>query len=327
MLPCGCRKKVQVVQIAPTAPPPATKPDLVLTPGKLPFKFVAYGDIRFSAVDALREREVSSSFARRAIVDAIAKEKPAFVTITGDLVWRGTSASDWAHYDQETKPLYDARIPLLPTLGNHEYMNVRLAETGRVAGLQNFYLRFPDIPQRPATPWYSAEYANCYFLMVDSIDDDAPGSEQMKWVQSQLDSLPATIEYVFFVLHRPAYTSATDGRHLPRPQEIALAKMLEERQQKSGSPRFVVISGHVHNYERYEKRGVVYIVSGGGGAHPHALNRRADDLYKPRDPREVEFHYCVLSVDKGTLKVQMYRLSDGRPAKFEERDSFEVAAK
>ena len=325
MLPAGCRKKVQVTQVAPTVPPPATKPDLVLTPGKLPFKFVAYGDIRFSAVDALREREVSNSFARRAIVEAITKTKPAFVAITGDLVWRGTSTSDWAHYDQETKPLYDAHMPLLPTLGNHEYMNARLAETGRAAGLRNFYKRFPEIPHRPATPWYSAQYANCYFLMVDSIDDDAPGSEQMKWVQSQLDSLPTTIDYVFVVLHRPPYTSSTNSRHRPRPQEIGLAKMLESRQQKAARPRLIVIAGHVHNYERFEKSGVTYIVSGGGGAHPYSLVRGSDDLFRPADPREVEYHYCLFHIDDGKLKMEMYRLSDERPAKFEVRDSFEIA--
>ncbi len=327
MLPVGCHKKVQVAQVGPVAPPPATKPDLILTPGKLPFKFVAYGDIRFSAVDAVREREVSNSFARDAIVDAIVKSKPAFVLISGDLVWRGANASDWQHWDQETKPLYDAKIPLLPAIGNHEYLTSEFIGNGRTAGLEHFYQRFPDIPHRPQTPWYSAQYANCYFLLLDSEDDDRSASDQMKWVKTQLDALPPTIEYVFVVLHRPPHTSATDGGHRERLPEIELGKMLEARQQKSPRPRFIVIAGHVHNYERYEKNGVTYIVSGGGGARPHPVNRTADDLYKPKDPREVEYHYCLFNVDNGKVKMEMYRLSDEKPAKFEVRDSFEISDK
>ena len=323
----SCRKKVQVVPVAPATPPPATKPDLILTPGKLPFKFVAYGDIRFSAVDALREREVSSSFARDAIVDAIAKAKPAFVLISGDLVWRGANASDWSYWDKETKPLYDAKIPILPTVGNHEYLTSQFIGNGRAAGLEHFYQRFPDIPHRPLTPWYSAQYANCYFLMLDSVDDDGPGSEQMRWVQRQLDSLSAEVENVFVVLHHPPRTSATDGGHRERLPEIELGKMLEARQQKAPKPRFFVIAGHVHNYERYERNGVAYIVSGGGGAHPHPLQRTADDLFHPVNPGEIEYHYCLFSIDNGKVKMEMYRLADDRPAKFEVRDSFEIPAK
>jgi hypothetical protein len=203
----------------------------------------------------------------------------------------------------------------------------QLIGNGRTEGLRNYYLRFPELPNRPATPWYSAQYANSYFLLLDSEDDDRPGGEQMTWVQSQLDSLPATIEYVFVIIHRPPHTSATDGIHHPRVQEIELGKMLEARQQKSIRPKFVVISGHVHNYERFENNGVTYIVSGGGGAHPHPLVRGADDLYRPSNPREIEFHYCLFTVDHGKLKFEMHRLSDERPAKFEVRDKFEFSEK
>ena len=65
----------------------------------------------------------------------------------------------------------------------------------------------------------------------------------------------------------------------------------------------------------------------GSADHPHPLQRAADDLYHPRDPTEVEYHYCLLNVDNGKLKFEMYRLSDGTPARFEVRDSFEVTVK
>jgi hypothetical protein len=43
------------------------------------------------------------------------------------------------------------------------------------------------------------------------------------------------------------------------------------------------MSGHVHNYGRFERHGVVYIISGGGGAHPVFFPRRPDDKFKGKD--------------------------------------------
>lgn len=301
---------------------------MVLAPSKPSFQFVAYGDIRFTQPSRLTEREVSNSYARDAIVDAIANSQPAFVVISGDLVWRGASASDWLRFDRETKPLSDRHVPILPVVGNHEYLSSDFVGSGREQGLLNYYRRFPDIPNRMARPWYSARYSNCYFLMMDSNDNDSPDSEQMKWAKAQLNSLPPSIEFVFIILHRPPYTAATDGEHRPRIAEVELAKFLESRQEREAAPKIIVIAGHVHNYERFEKNGVVYLVSGGGGAHPHPLNRRSDDKFHPKSAREIEFHYCVLSISPGQLKFQMMRLaSTAGPPKFEMADSFELSVK
>ncbi|MGZ4833793.1 MAG: metallophosphoesterase family protein [Terriglobales bacterium] len=320
----ACHKTVRMAQTNQAPAPPPDKPDIVMTPAQSAFKFVAYGDIRFTEPGPITVREISDPVARDAIVQSIAEAKPAFVLISGDLVWRGANPSDWKRWDAETQPLRDAKIPVFPVVGNHEYQNSRFVGSGRAAGLANFLARFPDIPQRVITPWYSMQYANCYFLMLDSEDNDGPDSDQMKWVRSQLDSLPPSIDYVFLVLHRPPHTSARDAGHRERLPEIALGKMLEARLQRASRPRFVVFAGHVHNYERYERNGVVYIVSGGGGAHPHPLARDADDLYRPKEPGELEYHYCWFSIDHDKLSFEMRRLSDKRAAKFEVRDKFQL---
>jgi len=59
------------------------------------------------------------------------------------------------------------------------------------------------------------------------------------------------VDFVFFVFHHPPYTSSSGlkiygGGHSARPTEQALAKMLEDRQQRIRA-RFIVFSGHVHN--------------------------------------------------------------------------------
>jgi hypothetical protein len=40
-----------------------------------------------------------------------------------------------------------------------------------------------------------------------------------------------------------------------------------------------VSAGHIHNYERLERDGVVYLVSGGGGAAPYEIDRTAARRY------------------------------------------------
>ena len=83
-----------------------------------------------------------------------------------------------------------------------------------------------------------------------------------------------------------------------------LAKMLEDRQTHTRA-RFVVFSGHVHNYERHEHGGVTYLVTGGGGAHAYPIERAADD---PFQSKEINYHYLVVEVDTGRLQVTMNRL-------------------
>jgi len=80
--------------------------------------------------------------------------------------------------------------------------------------------------------------------------------------------------------------------------------MLEKRQAQTRA-RFVVFSGHIHNYERHEHGDVTYFVSGGGGAHAYPVSRERDDPYQSK---ELNYHYLLVEIDRGQLKVTMNRL-------------------
>ncbi|MGC1501853.1 MAG: hypothetical protein WA800_17755, partial [Terriglobales bacterium] len=69
--------------------------------------------------------------------------------------------------------------------------------------------------------------------------------------------------------------------------------------------RFVVFSGHVHNYERHEHGGVTYFVSGGAGAHAYPIERAPDDPYQSN---EINYHYLLVEVDRQQLSITMNRL-------------------
>ncbi|MGA2961673.1 MAG: metallophosphoesterase [Candidatus Korobacteraceae bacterium] len=260
-----------------------------------PFQFVAYGDARFTNPANVAP---SNPEVRRALVDQIASIKPSFILFSGDLVLQGDNPADWTVWDAETKAWAEAKIPVFPTIGNHELYK------DPAAGLRNYFQRFPDLKD---SRYYSMRAGSTLTLVLDSSQDETTGA-QGQWLTSQLDHLPNEVAFVFFLLHHPPYTNSSDsffgGGHSGRPREKALAKMLEERQLKTRQ-HFIVFSGHVHNYERYEHHGVTYIVTGGGGATPYSVPRKPGDGYQQRG---ATYHYCVVRVNGTKLELDMMKL-------------------
>lgn len=286
-------------------------------PVSYPLKFVVYGDMRFAKKDSYARHHIANSIARREILDDIARKNPAFVMMTGDMVFRGCRAEDWDSFRQGIGALVQSQIPIYPAIGNHEERILPFCVNAE-AGLRQYYKQFPYLPTRRG--WYSLKYGNCYFLVLDSQADDSKSSRQAAWVMSQLNSISPDIDYVFVVLHRPPHTAAADNLHRARPQERDLAAMLEGKQAKLHA-QIIVIAGHVHNYERYEFNHVQYIVSGGGGAEPLKFTRSNDDLFRTQDPLSSDqYHYCLITVDHSDLKFEMWRLNEKQ--KFEVKDHF-----
>jgi len=298
------------------SPAPATngpKFDIITESPGDKFTFVAYGDTRFMDPNDTRH---SNATARVALVQRIAKEKPFFVIISGDVVFEGANVQEWLQYDRETQIWRDQKIELFPILGNHDVRG------GQAAALANYFQRFPQIDSKR---WYSVRSGNVEVLAVDSTANDAQGGEQSKWLDNNLSAVPADIDFVLIVMHHPPYTESTErmlgGGHNARRPEQEMAQMIEGHQAKMRA-KIIVIAGHVHNYERYEHGGVMYIVSGGGGATPYMIRRRPEDVYT--DPGAT-YHYCRFHVDGSHLKGEMVKYVDAN--NFQVRDMFELSAK
>ena len=280
---------------------PETAPVVIDTKLRAPFRFVAYGDTRFTtpANTGAADPEI-----RRRLVQAIADTHPSFVTFGGDIAYNGSNLDDWKIYDQETAVWRERKISVFPAFGNHDLRgNINTA-------LSNFFDRFPDLKRNR---FYTVKMANCTMLTLDSSLDETTG-EQGLWLKNQIEHIPANDDFVFIVLHHPPYTSSTSrllgGGHSSRSPEQRLAAYLEE-QQKRLRARLVVFAGHVHNYERHQHGGVTYFVTGGGGAHPYLFNRPPTDLFQSN---EVNYHYLLVEVENDKLKVTMNRLEikDGK---------------
>jgi Icc-related predicted phosphoesterase len=279
----------------------------------LPFRFIAYGDTRFTDP---KNTEAANPTVRQTLVQAIADAHPAFVSIGGDIAYNGNDADDWRTWDKETAVWSENKIPVYPALGNHDlHGDLKVA-------LANYSQRFPDLQNNR---YYSVHAANTLMLMLDSSLDETSGP-QGEWLVRKLETLPADVDFVCLVLHHPPYTDSSEqaagGGHSARNPEQTLAQMLEQRQAHTRA-RFVVIAGHVHNYERHEHNGVTYFVTGGGAARPYMITR------KPGDPlfgKDVNYHYLLIEVDRGKMKVTMNRLelANGK-ANWSTPDSVEIA--
>lgn len=258
--------------------------------------FIAYGDTRFTNP---ADTKAANPEARRELVKAIANAHPEFVTFGGDITYNGNDPNDWKVYDSETAVWREQHISVYPALGNHD-----LHGDPRVS-LANYFERYPEINH---SLYYSVHTGNVLMLTLDSALDETSG-QQGDWLKGKLDAVLPSVDFVVIVLHHPPYTSSSDegkygGGHSARPQEQALALMLEDRQQKMRA-RIVVFAGHVHNYEHHEHGGVVYFVTGGGGAHAYPIERKPDDLFQSN---EINYHFIDVKVEPGKMVTTMNRL-------------------
>ena len=223
---------------------------------------------------------------RRWLVDQVAAEKPDAVLLSGDVPWHGGQAGDYDEYRLRDPRSGETRT--FTFILRSAITNSPAARTEQQC-LENWWNAFPELRGRR---WYSVQIgSSVYVLNLDSNSSLLPGSEQIGWIQAQLASLPATVRFVFFNLHHPPVVDVQengDASHNGRPNEHALAEFLAKAPEKS-RVRFIVAAGHIHNYERFFQDGIVYLVSGGGGADPRPIVRGPADLYQ--DPAFPNYHY------------------------------------
>jgi acid phosphatase type 7 len=285
-------------------------PDEQLPP---PLTVIAYGDMRFTDPT---NTTATNPWARQALIAKIAEEKPDAVFLNGDVPFVGGDPKDYAEYHKESAPWRDAGLRVFPELGNHEFKGCDEAEC-----LENWWTEFPELRDRR---WYSVQLGRSFYAI--GLDSDAPltpDSEQLQWLQDQLALMPSSVRFVLIWMHHPPVTNPQD-KDQPRPNELALRDFLETTAQKSRA-RFLVVAAHIHNYERFQRGPITYLVSGGGGAKPSPVVRGPDDLFQ--DNSFPNFHYVKLTLEGGLLRGTMYRLDpQAATSSWSAADHFELHA-
>ena len=117
----GCSPDTRTTGTTSSKAVPEAVADIQIThPNPYPFRFVAYGDMRFAENASYFGKTIANPTARQQVIDQIGVEAPAFLVATGDFAFRGFHAEDWTYFDKAIKPLRDRGIPIYPAIGNHE---------------------------------------------------------------------------------------------------------------------------------------------------------------------------------------------------------------
>jgi len=311
LLVFGLLASLAALAAEPTAEPPRFELPGPAAGGAV--TFIVYGDTRFT----VRER-VAHVDARRALVAKIASERPAAVFVGGDLVYEGSDPEEYRIYKSETADWSTHGIPVFPALGNHE---LKGCEEDTDPCLQSWWSTFGAL--RPYR-WYTVAIGSTLLAIVlDSNSTLRPGTEQRQWFERQIAEADEHFPFILVVLH---YPPVRDPIYPAMKDERDVAHILS-RQAPSLRAQVVVVGSHVHNYERFNRDGIMYLVSGGGGANPVPAIRMFGELSKLHTG--VNFHYMRFVLDASQLSATMVRFDD-RAAEgkaWSEPDRFEVRAK
>lgn len=284
-------------------------------PSGEPMVFVVYGDTRFT-----QREDVANSFARRALVEKIAGEHPAAILIGGDLVFQGSDPEDYRAFKTETAPWAMQKLAVFPALGNHE---LKGCEDDKSPCLENWWNALAPLPVRPHR-WYSVAIGPAVLaLVLDSNSSLKAGSNQRVWFEQQLTGSDPQVKFVVIVMHYPPVRDPL----VPRAKDEKEVALYLSHNAKNLHARVVVVGSHLHNYERYFRDGVVYLVSGGGGAKPAPSVRIFGEQSKLSTA--VNFHYVRFVLEDERLTGTMVRFDTSRQngGAWTEPDRFEVKAR
>ena len=270
-------------------------------------KVIFIGDTqRTSYWEFWRERNYNKS---PVLLRKIADRDPAFLIILGDLIFQGSSTLHWTHFDKNSRPILENRLPLFPIPGNHEYYGPD------EKAFKHYFSRFPHLENKT---WYGFSFKNTGFIMLNSNFDQMSPLErtnQRKWYLQELAKmeLDNKIKFVIVCIHHPPYTNSTVIRPSNIVREVYASQFLR------CSKTAFFLSGHTHSIEIFKKNGKTFIISGGGGGHRHRLdtdkkNRKYNDTFNGPSIRFL--HFCQLEIHETFLEMQIVKL--------DKNDSFET---
>jgi hypothetical protein len=238
---------------------------------------------------------------RRLISDEIVRHDPAFVLHLGDLTAWGASESQWKDFDALHKAYYEKKIPYFPILGNHDL-------SGRDAAcMRNYFERFPHLEKRR---WYSFTWKNIAFIMVDSnftTLTPEQQKEQSQWYLIELERFEkqASVDYVIVCCHHPPFTNSRVIKPSQTVERFLADPFLRFRKTR------LFFSGHNHSYERFQRDGKFFIVSGGGGGPRHKLAVKPAETTYPdqfEGPAIRFFHFCEIEVGEKALNYRVVQV-------------------
>ncbi len=208
------------------------------------------------------------------VSDLLVSSQPDAVAPLGDEQYDRATLADWVSYDQSWGRV---KARSRPAIGNHEY---------GTPGAAGYFTYFGAAAGAPPKGYYSYDLGAWHVVVLNSNCVQVscvPDGEQERWLRADLAAHPNPCTLAYW--HHPRQSSAqvrsTNTSVQPFWQDLADA----------GAD--VVLSGHVHNYERIapldadgnvdRARGIrSFVVGTGGRNHQRVHNRKLySEAYSP----------------------------------------------
>ena len=270
----------------------------------MPFSFVTYGDSRS---DPLYPLGVPNRFHEN-VVEEMKQHAFDFLLNVGDIVNDGYDIRLWEIALEEIAPI-SADYPYYPVFGNHERRN----EQG-VIGADVYSMLFSNPGEASGSGtelYYSFDYGNAHFTLLDTNTDIDPESEQGQWLRADLETASdnENIQWKFLLFHHPPYSASLIG--IGDERSRVTREYIPPIAEEFGVD--IVFAGHQHSYERSFKDGVYYIVTGNGGALPSFIEASVLNPYIQffeGNPNFQHFGFCIIEIVDDYLYLESV-ISDG----------------
>ena len=294
----------------------------------MPRTVVAIGDLqRTILVEQLYLGRRQNDAVRVALMEAIGRDHPDVLLALGDQVADGASDREWFYFDALLADLRASGTAVHAVRGNHDYSRFDRQRSDR-----NFHARFGWL--RPGEPEVVRFGELAYVGLDSNFPQMGPAlarhhAERYASILAELDADPS-VHGVIVASHHPPYTNS---RLLSPRMVIDLFAEPFLAARKTA----LYLSAHVHAYERFERDGKMFVVSGGGGGPRRRVDisearRWRNDVY--RGPAVRPFHYLRITPEPGLLRVEVPMLAEetgyfqrswhGRTPSFAIGDAFEI---
>jgi hypothetical protein len=225
-------------ELVPVRPPPAPAPNGPARSRSSDPVIAAAGDIACDpASGSFNAGRGTGSNCAQAETAALLRPNLAAVLTLGDTQYEDNQYGKFlASFDRSWGKL---KHLIRPTIGNHEYL------TPQAAG---YFRYFGSAAGDPSKGYYSYDIGKWHLISLNSecgfVGGCGPGSPQERWLRADLAAHPARCTLAYW--HEPRFSSGEHGNALQMGfiWNILVAAHAD-----------VVLSGHNHDYERFDPLG------------------------------------------------------------------------
>ncbi|XP_047336884.1 probable purple acid phosphatase 20 [Impatiens glandulifera] len=279
--------------------------NLKTPPAQFPVNFVVTGDL-------------GQTYWTKSTIEHIAKSTYDVLINPGDLSYADRIQPMWDSFGRLVEP-QASRRPWMVTQGNHEVEKIPLVHSHPFTAYNTRWHMPYEESGSNSNLYYSFNVAGAHIIMLGSYVEFDEGSDQFKWLESDLSRIDRKrTQWVIVVVHAPWYNSNTD--HQGESEADGMKAAMENLLFKARVD--IVFAGHIHAYERFDrvykeklnKCGPVYINIGDGGNREGLATKYIEPQPNISKFREASFGHGQLLMVNGTQAQWTWHRNDDNEA-------------